>query len=598
MSVVPLGGLIGNRPLALGELRRHELESDSRDERLAFVALEDVSAVAREAETDGLLPVIVQPPRAADRGKLALVIEEAVETALERRGACAPGFGAAADLEASLSDQLYRARLIEARGLWVFLGSLEGIANLGGALDAEDSAVLRWWTEAPRTQPVRLSLDESNRSIQVYGPPLPLAALVATLDSLAGDASVAMVSHEAPPLVAPELAASAEAMEASAPPPAVATIPAPPEPELLAAVPSEAVFPPESVPEPEPDAALTPLAPLVQAFSDDEPGTTVDPLPTTEPEFASELEATPEPAPTPELEAAPEPLPVTKAQHGPLHPGAENEWQSWVRELEAARGPKPLAVVERMFVMSYVPLRDAALRGLAPSEVWPVLDGWATSFASSYREAFEALCVRGKRPTMVLDVPEVAHRIGRLHGARSVQLLLVDGLRFDLGLRVELGLRARLGREVALTERLLLWSALPSRTETQLELIGRGADGLKERGAAPDSEIPVARGRMARTARRIKAGHRELLKLDVVEAKLSEPGGAEASRLDELGTEVTDAVAELCEKLPPRTLLFVFGDHGFCLDEQGEGTSAARQGGSRPEEVLVPAFAWLVGGVQ
>ena len=199
---------------------------------------------------------------------------------------------------------------------------------------------------------------------------------------------------------------------------------------------------------------------------------------------------------------------------------------------------------------------------------------------------------------MVLDVPEVAHRIGRLHGARSVQLLLVDGLRFDLGLRVELGLRARLGREVALTERLLLWSALPSRTETQLELIGRGADGLKERGAAPDSEIPVARGRMARTARRIKAGHRELLKLDVVEAKLSEPGGAEASRLDELGTEVTDAVAELCEKLPPRTLLFVFGDHGFCLDEQGEGTSAARQGGSRPEEVLVPAFAWLVGGVQ
>jgi hypothetical protein len=103
---------------------------------------------------------------------------------------------------------------------------------------------------------------------------------------------------------------------------------------------------------------------------------------------------------------------------------------------------------------------------------------------------------------------------------------------------------------------------------------------------------------MARTARRIKAGHRELLKLDIVEAKLSEPGGAEASRLDELGAEVTDAVAELCEKLPPRTLLFVFGDHGFCLDEQGEGTSASRQGGSRPEEVLVPAFAWLVGGVQ
>jgi len=590
MSVVPLAGLLGNRPLDFGELRPDDGggSADSHDERVAFVALEHVSAVARQAETEGLLPVIVQPPRAADRGKLALVIEEAVECALERRGACAPGVGAAADLEASLGDQLYRARLIESRGLWLFLGSLEGIATLGGALDAEDSAVLRFWTEAPRTQPVRLSLDESNRNLQVYGPPLPLAALVAALDPRPRPGTLAALMREAAPLVAPELAASAEAMEASAPPPAVATIPAPPDPELLAAPPlraeAEGQAEAERESEPESDAAidpcLTPLAPLVQAFSDDEPRTVVDTPPA------------PAPAPEPELATA------TQAQHGPLHPGAESEWQRWVRELEGARGPKPLAVVERMFVMSYVPLRDAALRGLAPSEVWPVLDGWATSFAASYREAFEALCVRGKRPTMVLDVPEVAHRIGRLHGARSVQLLLVDGLRFDLGLRVELGLRARLGREVALTERLLLWSALPSRTETQLELIGRGAEGLKERGAAPDSEIPVARGRMARTARRIKAGHRELLKLDLVEAKLTEPGGAEASRLDELGAEVTDAVAELCEKLPPRTLLFVFGDHGFCLDEQGEGTSASRQGGSRPEEVLVPAFAWLVGGVQ
>jgi hypothetical protein len=34
------------------------------------------------------------------------------------------------------------------------------------------------------------------------------------------------------------------------------------------------------------------------------------------------------------------------------------------------------------------------------------------------------------------------------------------------------------------------------------------------------------------------------------------------------------------------------------LDPQGSGTGAARQGGARPEEVLVPAYFWLVGGVQ
>jgi hypothetical protein len=96
----------------------------------------------------------------------------------------------------------------------------------------------------------------------------------------------------------------------------------------------------------------------------------------------------------------------------------------------------------------------------------------------------------------------------------------------------------------------------------------------------------------------VKAGHRELLKLDLVEAELSEPGGTEAARLDALATSLADSVAELCEKLPSRTLLVVFGDHGFVFDSLSDGTTVARQGGSRPEEVLVPALAWLVGGVQ
>jgi hypothetical protein len=269
-----------------------------------------------------------------------------------------------------------------------------------------------------------------------------------------------------------------------------------------------------------------------------------------------------------------------------------------LRELEGARGPKPLASVERMFAKSYVPLRDAYLRGIAPPEVGSVLEGWAQSFAKSYTETFGALRVRTKRPTMVLDVPDVALRIGRLHGARSVQLLLVDGMRFDLGLRLEALLRARLGHEAALTERLLLWSALPSDTATQLDLLGRGPDALRGLERNGDSGVTVARGRTARVPRRVKTGHRELLKLDLVEAELSEPGGPEAERLDALATPLADSVAELCEKLPTRTLLVVFGDHGFVFDSLSDGTTVARQGGSRPEEVLVPALAWLVGGVQ
>ena len=96
-----------------------------------------------------------------------------------------------------------------------------------------------------------------------------------------------------------------------------------------------------------------------------------------------------------------------------------------------------------------------------------------------------------------IDVPELALRMGRLHGARSVQLVLVDGLRFDLGLRVEQRLRSLLGQGAALTERLLLWSALPATSAVQLELIGRGAEALREFTGQVESEVPVARGRMA-----------------------------------------------------------------------------------------------------
>jgi hypothetical protein len=47
-------------------------------------------------------------------------------------------------------------------------------------------------------------------------------------------------------------------------------------------------------------------------------------------------------------------------------------------------------------------------------------------------------------------------------------------------------------------------------------------------------------------------------------------------------------------------LCFVFGDHGFRLEPSsadGLETGPATYGGASPEEVLVPGFAMLVGGV-
>src|SRR5688572_10179012 len=151
------------------------------------------------ADAAGLLAVAVPPPGPADRGRLAVAIEEAIETTLGQRGACAPGVGAGADLDGSLSDQLYRARLLEQRGLALGLPSLDGIATLGGTLDAEDSAVLRWWLRAASERPVHVYLADSNRFLGVYGRPTPLHEVVARAAGLEP-------SSERPPHVAPDVA--------------------------------------------------------------------------------------------------------------------------------------------------------------------------------------------------------------------------------------------------------------------------------------------------------------------------------------------------------------------------------------------------------
>jgi hypothetical protein len=568
---------------------------------VGLVGPEVLRELLRSADDDGYLSVVLTPPGPGQRGELALVISEAIDGALEQRGACPPGIGAATDLGASLSDQLYRARLVELRGLALSVPTLEGITNLAGALDAEDSAVLRWWMAATRERPVRFYIDARNRYAGVYDRPTPLQDLLEQRPRR---------TQAPPPALVPEVSASSDAMELSSPPPVAALredalgpeeleeLQEQPEEHLTATAESAQETPQVVV-----EAALVIETEAVEAASAE----AVEAAPA---EAVLELELEPsepvaalapvEEAPAAvaaEAEAEVDGADIEFAR-GPLFPNAETEWRTWMHDLEAARGPKPLAVVERMFVTSYVPLCDALARGIAAPEAKKTLDTWSASFEQSYKEAFDALRVRGKRPTMVLDVPELALRMGRLHGARSVQLVLVDGLRFDLGLRVEQRLRTLLGQSAALTERLLLWSALPATTSVQLELIGRGAEALREFTGSVESEVPVARGRMATTLRRIKAGHRELLKLDVVESRVSEPSdGTETTRLDDLADETARALGSYMKRLPSRTLVMVFGDHGFVLDPRGGGTTRARHGGASPEEVLVPAYAWLVGGV-
>lgn len=641
-----------------------------------------IDGLLEAAASQGFLAIELPAPGPGARASLSLHIEEAIEVSLCRRGAAAPGVGASVDLDASLSDQLYRARLIEFKGIAISVPTLEGITNLGGTLDAEDSQTLKWWFEATRERPILIFVDQTNLRHSVYPSPVPFSRLLKPSGDDAREASRA---------TAPEQAQSSAAMDLSEPPPQVAhTDAGDTASELVEGEPTHTLdadspeqpandadwaieaLDPESADEHDERVAKyddTLLADLLDAFS--EPAPEVESYSGATPEqpeedVAAELEpsvdaeADAKLAPDANRDAALEPdtdsqkvdlstdsllasltpdppnsdgsepssstlaQPTTSSkregrgagpkvvedlakrlrdaqQPSPVHAEfarvAREQWKTWVEELNSTRGPKPLAVVERTFVSSYVPLREAYSLGIAADEAREPLRTFAESFEQSYSEAFDALRIRGKRPTMVLDIPDIAQRVGRLHGARSIQLLLVDAMRFDLGLRVQDRLRVLARGNASLAERLLLWSALPTHTAQQLDLIGKGPSGLREPSTVSDTSSVVARGKSATTLRRIKAGHRELYKLDVVQARLDGPGATESARLDDIADETSEAIANHFLKLPPRTLVMVFGDHGFLLDSLDGGTAAAHSGGATPEEVLVPAFAWLIGRV-
>lgn len=570
---------------------------------------------ASEASAAGLLLVELGAPRPTARGRLAFFIDGAIERALDARGAPAPRVSVASDFEASLGDQLERARTSGVAGIALWFGPLQDVAK-ADILDCEDSSAIRRLVRASEHDYLRLGFDPCNHALSAYPDPQPFESFIGGPKeeptpeiSSAGPATdeVATAEPDAP------VSSDAEAAQADAPPEVADTPVAGTDEEELLAESARAMADELSGDEnsdwlrealielstPKPRPAMPEVRMALQEVAEE-----AEPRAEVHPEIQDAFEEdneTPEPTPMSSSDPRPFHIAFAEATLEPPKPAIDPEFQKrlegFARELEFANGPKPLAVVERLFASTYVPLRAALDRGTELPSLLETADEWARSFEKSYSEAFDALRMRTKRPKMIPDIPDIAMRIGRLHGARSVQLLLVDGMRFDMGDRVHEKLRELAGQRAACADRFVVWSALPTRTAAQVELLGRGVPGLREFTGEVSEDLVVARGRKASMIRRLKTGHREVLKLDVVEARLGEPGGVTAERLDGIADEVAQRVAAYFEDLQPRTLVMVFGDHGFRLTRGTEGIVTARQGGASPDEVLVPAFAWLVGAV-
>jgi hypothetical protein len=470
-----------------------------------FAGEEERARLCAELERGGMVVALVDVGASA-QGRLADVVDETVERSLGARGAASPGIVSTSDRDATLSDQLFRARRAGATGIAVVLGPLRAAASAAGtcaALEPADSAFLSFLAGAARERPLALVLDARDAETAGYGAPVPLRELLPGHDP----------QEDTVPVVT-----------------ACAPTPCPPP------------------------CAPTPVA------------------------DAPEVAATPAPA----------------ARHtaGASVVEREEPWRAWTLQLSAARGPQPLAALERLFADSYVPLDHAIGSGLEDSRARHAHDEFAASFAKGYTEAFTMFAATTKRPRLVLDAHDIAARIARLHGARSTRLLLVDAMRWDVSRLVQERLIAILGARASLTDELLLWSALPTTTMRQLETIARGVEAL--RAPAPlEGEPELPRGRTAEYVRRMRVGPRELSKLDLLEARLQSARGRVLAALPEMALATAEAIARHVETLQARTLLLVFGDHGFTIDRSG----IARQGGASPEEVLVGAFALLVGDV-
>src|SRR5450755_695896 len=128
--------------------------------RVAFCKALDRDAEASSLRMTGLVVVELEGIGPSARGRLADVLDDAVEQELGARGASAPGLTSASDRDAALGDQLFRARRLGAPGLAFVLGPLRAAANAVGALEPEDCATLRFLAAATRERPVILVLDE------------------------------------------------------------------------------------------------------------------------------------------------------------------------------------------------------------------------------------------------------------------------------------------------------------------------------------------------------------------------------------------------------------------------------------------------------
>jgi hypothetical protein len=538
-----------------------------------------------------------------------------------------------------LEDQLYRARLVGYDGLSVGVHSFDAIAP-HGVLASDDSASLLGWLDMAERGLLRLALPESVRQLRGFRRTEAVAlwldehaALALVPEDGEVESVVALTQPSgvpaAPPDPRPEARSASDPigdLELALPDrftyenvlleatleDALLELGEVEDAPLEAALADEVVRVANSRESGPIDTQALPHAPFTVAFWDD--GTR------SEQHDAPLLRAAPEPeaiaesdvyaaGPSTSVPVQSEPQFITRrapridralnVAQIPLFEEGSNETTqiseevsraNQIRELcaalSSAHGATSFASLEELFLTAYCPLEQAVGDDPAQSGPREVLSRWATQFQTCYQQAFERMRLSRQRPRMAFDAPKLAFQLSRAHDAPGFELVMVDAFRFDVGQRVYDKLRLQLSGQAECVERGLLWAPLPSNTAATLELLARGADGLRAlKGDLKESTVVSIKE--ARRLRKLRVGPHSLFKLDAIQTLL-EPGKSwDGHGLDQLAAEVSVSSARFIRQKPTGTLVFLFGDHGFRLSDGGHG-------GATPSEVLVPYQAWRV----
>ncbi|MBW2063665.1 MAG: hypothetical protein JRJ03_01910 [Deltaproteobacteria bacterium] len=198
------------------------------------------------------------------------------------------------------------------------------------------------------------------------------------------------------------------------------------------------------------------------------------------------------------------------------------------------------------------------------------------SFAGFYNNNIPGWEKSGaSRPTMIEDLPSMLSRKRNVPDHQRVCYVLMDGMRWDLWEYIKAHFFGKMPNFFRIVREGALWSGLPTSTESQL---GRFEGALHSRTNGVDGDFPW--------------------KISGVDEKIHSERGPLTHLFANVVNYLEIEVLLRLRDLPPRTLLFLFSDHGFVenpsfnLDNKYESPRYIH-GKDSPFEVIVP-WAWIM----